>query len=136
MAGPAKSKPVSRSEPPAKAAVTSKKRATNPSLRFHCSEDLSRKTCKVLDTLERAKDPVQHRDALAEVVVALTSQGLDAFYLEPLKRAKTGFVTQQSASLGMAGARQVMGSVIHNIIVRMDGPQLISVCGSIRDFML
>jgi hypothetical protein len=30
----------------------------------------------------------------------------------------------------------VMGSVIRNIIGRMDGPQLLSVCGSIRQLML
>lgn len=104
-------------------------------LRFRCTEELNRRTCAALDRIERSKDPVQHREALAEVVVALTAHGLDAYFMEPLKKAKAGFVTRQSASLGLAGARKVMGSVIRNIIVRMDGPQLVSVCGSIREFM-
>jgi len=136
MPSPPKNKALLPSVQPAKVAAKPANPSATPSLRFPCSAGLIRKVSKVLDALERAKDPVQHREALADVVVALTSEGLDAYYLEPLKRAKAGFVTQQSASLGMAGARQVMGSVIHNIIVRMDGPQLLSVCGSIRDFML
>ncbi len=89
----------------------------------------------MLDAVERAKDPVSQREAVAEVVVELTDSGLDAYFMEPLKLANTGFLVQQSASLGMAGARKVMGSVIRNIIGRMDGPQLLSVCGSIRKFM-
>jgi hypothetical protein len=35
----------------------------------------------------------------------------------------------------MAGAQQVIGSVIRNIITRMDGPQLLSVVNSLRQFM-
>jgi hypothetical protein len=43
---------------------------------------------------------------------------------------------EQSASLGLAGVQQVMGSVVRQIIGRMDSPQLISVCGTIRQLML
>ena len=60
---------------------------------------------------------------------------MDFYFLEQLKLAKAGFITQQSANLGMAGALQVIGSVIRNIIGRMDEPQLLSVCGSIRRLM-
>ena len=37
-------------------------------------------------------------------------------------------IVAQSAALGMTGVQQLMGSVIRNIIGRMDGPQLLS-CG-------
>jgi hypothetical protein len=36
----------------------------------------------------------------------------------------------------MLGVQQVMASAIRQIVGRMDGPQLLSVCGSIRQFML
>jgi len=128
-----------------KSASTTRKTVTPPPrqrpeaapsfLRFYCSKDLARKTCALLDRIEGAEDPVQHREALAEVVVALTGHGLDAYFMAPLKEAKAGFITQRSASLGLAGARQVMGSVIRSVIVRMDGAQLLSICGSIRGLM-
>lgn len=104
-------------------------------LRFYHSEGLRRKTLSVIGDLEQAQDATAHRDALADVVVELMKSGLDAYFMTPLERAKAGFIVEQSANLGLAGAQQVMGSVIRNIIGRMGGPQLLSVCGSIRQFM-
>jgi hypothetical protein len=108
---------------------------SRPFLRFYYSDSLRRKTLSVLSTLEQAPDATAHRDALADVVVELMKSGLDAYFMKPLKVAKAGFIVEQSANLGLAGAQQVMGSVIRNIIGRMGGPQLLSVCGSIRQFM-
>lgn len=109
--------------------------ATQPSIHFHHSPKLRERTLDILHRVEEAEDPTAHRDALAELVVELTHCGLDTFFMEPLKLAKAGFIVQQSANLGMAGAKQMMGSVIRNIIGHMDGPQLLSICGSIRGFM-
>jgi hypothetical protein len=58
------------------------------------------------------------------------------YFMKPLKLARPGFIVQQSASLGLAGVQQVMGSVIRNVIGRMDRRQLLSVCGSVRQLML
>ena len=55
--------------------------------------------------------------------------------MKPIKLAKPGFIVEQSAALGMAGALQLMGSVVRSIIGRMDKPQLLSVCASIRQLM-
>lgn len=110
--------------------------SSRPFLRFYHSDGLRKKTLSVLNTLEQAPDATAHRAALSDVVAELTNSGMDYYFMKPLERAKTSFIVQQSANLGMAGARQVMGSVIHSIIGRMDGPQLLSVCGSIRRLML
>jgi hypothetical protein len=61
---------------------------------------------------------------------------MDYYFMKPLKLSKAGFIVEQSASIGMAGIQQVMGSVIRNVIRRMEGPQLLSVSGSIRELML
>ncbi len=66
----------------------------------------------------------------------LTNSGLDYYFMRPLKLAKTGFIVEQSANVGMAGAQQVMGSVIRNVTRRLESHQLLSVCGSIRQLML
>lgn len=111
------------------------KAAALPFLRFVHSPALRKQTLSVLTALEQAAEPVEHRGALADMVVALTAAGLDGYFLVPLKQAKAGFLTEQSAKLGLAGVQQLMGGVIRNIIGRMDGPQLLSVCGSIRSMM-
>ncbi|MBL8115489.1 MAG: hypothetical protein JNK60_21585 [Acidobacteria bacterium] len=112
-----------------------RKAAPKPFLRFYFTEKLQAKALGVLDAMERAPDPVKHRDALADVVVELTNAGMAYCFLEPLKKAKAGFLVEQSANLGMSGALQVISSVIRNIIGRMGAPQLLSVCGSIRELM-
>jgi hypothetical protein len=109
--------------------------SARPFLRFYHSEELHRKTILVLTALESAGDPTAHRDALAEIAVELTNSGLHYYFVKPLKVARAGFILEQSASIGMAGVQQVMAAVIRNIIARMDGPQLLSVGHSLRQFM-
>ncbi|MFN8012189.1 MAG: hypothetical protein U0P81_12510 [Holophagaceae bacterium] len=121
--------------PPKPKPATPTRRAAPPALRFELPDALHKRTLAALKAVEGAEEPEAHREALAEVVVALMERGLDAYFLEPLEVAGAGFVTRQSAKLGLSGAQQVMGTVIRNILGRMDGDQLRSVCGSIRGFM-
>lgn len=130
-----KSKPSLKGKPPPKRTSKPPASPSRPFLRFYYSEGLHKKTLAVLGRLEKADDATVHRDALAEVVVELTNSGLDFYFMKPLKEAKAGFVLEKTASLGMAAAQQVMASVIRQIIGRMEGPQLLSVCGSIRQLM-
>jgi hypothetical protein len=65
----------------------------------------------------------------------LTDSGMDYYYLRPLKVAH-GFFVEQSANLGMSAATRVLGSVIRNIVGRMDKPQLLAVCTYIRQLMV
>ncbi|MCW8845881.1 MAG: hypothetical protein OQK99_08605 [Gammaproteobacteria bacterium] len=90
----------------------------------------------MLDTLEQAPDATVHREALTELVLELTRSGFEAYFLQPLKLARAGFILEQTASLGLAGTQQMMAPVIRQMIGRMNGPQLVSVCSSIRQFML
>ena len=96
---------------------------------------MSKKALAVLARLEDSPDPVKHRDELANLVVELTNAGMDYCFIAQLKLANPGFITQQSANLGMAGALKVLDSVLRSIISRMDKAQLLSVCGSIRHLM-
>lgn len=105
-------------------------------MRFYHSEALRARTLEVLDAIEKAPDATAHREALADILVELTHAGLDYYFLAPLKQAKTGLLVQQSARLGLAGAQQVMRSIIHQIIGHMDRVQLRSICGSVRQMML
>ena len=89
----------------------------------------------MLTTLETARDPTAHRNALADIAIELTNDGLHYYFVKPLKVAKAGLILEQSASIGMVGVQQVIGAVIRNIIGRMDAPQLLSVGKSLRQFM-
>ncbi len=108
---------------------------TKPFLRFHHSQQLRIRTLKVLETVENAEKPTAYSAHLTELVLELTDSGMDQYFLQSLKATKTNFVVQQSAALGLSGVQKVMGTVIRNIIGRMNDRQLLSVCGSIRQFM-
>jgi hypothetical protein len=110
-------------------------RSAGPFLRFYHSASLRSRTLAVLAKLEKAEDSTQHRDALAGVIVELTDSGMDYYFLRPLKLAKVGFFTQQSASLGMSATTRMLASVIRNIVGRMDQPQLLTISGYIRQLM-
>ena len=137
-AKPAKPKAVgavkSASPPTPRRAAPAK--PAQPFLRFYHSADLRKKTLAVLALIEGAPDATAHRGALADVVIELMKSGFDGYFLAPLKKAKAGFLIEQSANVGLMGAQQVIGSVTRNIIGRMDAPQLLSVCGSIRALMV
>ena len=136
MAHSSRRKAAARGNPYSSPSAERSGASSKPFLRFYHSEGLRKKTLSVLRTLEQAQDVTAHRDALADIVVELTNSGLDYYLMKQLKLAKPGFVLKQTANLGLAGVQQVMGSVIRNIIGRMDSPQLLSVCGSIRQLML
>ncbi len=93
------------------------------------------KTLQVLEIVETAETPSVHSAQLTELILELTDTGMDQFFLQSLKATKANFVVQQSAALGLSGVQRVMGTVIRNILGRMDDRQLLSVCGSIRQFM-
>jgi len=109
--------------------------SSRPFLRFYHSLELHEKTIRMLDTLESARDPTAHRTAFAELAVELTNSGLHYYFIKPLKDSNAGFMLEQSASMGMVGVQQVIGTVIRNIIGRMDAPQLLSIGHSLRQFM-
>lgn len=110
--------------------------SSKPFLRFHHSQELRVKTLEVLEAVEGAEKAAAYSGQLTELVLELTDNGMDQYFLRSLKATKANFVVQQSAALGLSGVQKLMGTVIRNIIGRMDDRQILSVCGSIRKFMV
>ena len=108
---------------------------SKPSLRFYPTRDLHARLIALLDEIEESSDATLHRAKLSESVRELTTAGLDYYFVRVLKEVKVGFVTQQSANLGMMGVQQVMAPVIRNIIGRLEHAQLQDIARSIRLLM-
>ena len=117
---------------PAKPPVAVKAPA-EPSMRFYHSKALREKTHAVLEALEAAPGHPRHGDALADLVTELIEAGMDYYFMRALKQAKVGFVTEQSARMGMSGAVKLISSVNRKFIVRMDKDQLLVVAQHIRE---
>lgn len=127
-------KTVSKKAPAATPKRAAKARAdAEPFIRFYHSTALRDKMDATLGALEQAAHPETHRDALADLVDELTASGMDYYFLRALQLAKMGFVAEQSARLGMAGAVKLITSVSRKFIERMDAAQLLVVSRHIRD---
>ncbi len=130
--------PTPRAAPVAAKAAPKKvpsKGAEKPFLRFHHSPALRAKTLADLTAVECAESASDCAAQLTDLVLELTDAGMDQFFLQSLKATKANFVVHQTAAVGLAGVHKVMGTVIRNILGRMDDRQLLVVCGSIRQFM-
>jgi hypothetical protein len=132
MPTPAKRAAPATAKRPTKKAVEPD---SKPFLRFYHSHELRVKTLEVLVAVENAEKATAYSAELTELVLELTDSGMDQYFLQSLKATKANFVVQQSAALGLAGVQKVIGTVIRNILGRMDDRQLLVVCGSIRQFM-
>jgi hypothetical protein len=119
----------------AKLAVKKSAADAKPFLRFHHSKELRAKTIEVLEAVESAEKATDHSAGLINLILELTDCGLDQYFLQSLKATKANFLVQQSAALGLSGVQKLIGTVTRNLIGRMDDRQLLSVCGSIRQFM-
>ena len=109
--------------------------SVKPSLRFVHSAALRSRSNKVLDAIEREKDPTRHAAALSSLVLDLTEAGMSYYFLRPLQQARVGFVARQTASLGMAGSLRVMSSVVRGILAGLNATQLRVIARHIRELM-
>jgi hypothetical protein len=109
--------------------------SAKPSLRFFHSAALRSRSNKVLDAVERDKDPTQHVGALSSLVLDLTEAGLSYYFLKPLQQAKVGFVARQTASFGMAGALRLMSPVVRGVLAGANATQLHVITRHIRQLM-
>lgn len=82
MATSSKRKSPAKRAQPAKLAPARSGPSAKPFLRFYHSAELRAKTDAVLSTLEGARDPAMHRDALANLAVELTNAGLDCYFIK------------------------------------------------------
>ena len=109
--------------------------SAKPSLRFFHTPALRTRTTRVLAAIEKDKDATQHAGALSGLVVELTEAGLDYYFLRPLKQANIGFLSRQTANLGMAGALRMMSPVIRSILGGANTTQLRAIGKHIRHLM-
>lgn len=129
---------TAKSKTPTKRAASlpvapAKKRATSvPFLRFYHSKQLRDKTELVLTAVASEPYHVKHANAVADLVTVLIEAGMDYYFLKALKMADVGFMSEQSARLGMSGAVKLISSVSRKFIVRMDQAQLLVVAAHIR----
>ena len=129
----AKQKTATVTRKSTKAKTPPKQKRTPPSLRFYLSTKLQKRLLASLAKMERSDDATEHHIELAEMIVELTNEGLNYYFLRSLKLAHAGFIVQQSANIGILAVQRLAAPVIRNIVGRLGHEQLLSVASTIRE---
>ncbi len=106
-----------------------------PSLRFFHSPALRARTSKVLADIDTGSDPTSQAEALSGVVLALTEEGLDYYFMKPIKDARLGFVARKSAQIGIAAATRLIEPILRSVIGNASPAQLRSISKHIHHLM-
>ncbi|MGP4845625.1 hypothetical protein ACTXGQ_15920 [Marinobacter sp. 1Y8] len=94
---------------------------------------------KALLTVEelrsRGKADKQAIDELFELIVELTDNGLDFFFLEPLRRLRAGSVMMGMAKVGISSMLKASKMVIHKVLKKLDDKSLAAILDFIEEII-
>ena len=74
--------------------------------------------------LRQAPQPRELKAEVAEMVVRLTSAGLEAFFLRPVERLGLGMVAQSTVRLGLKTSSQGVGLVVRRVVDGLDDEKM------------
>ncbi|MAA64675.1 MAG: hypothetical protein CL581_07860 [Alteromonadaceae bacterium] len=94
---------------------------------------------KALLTVEelrsRGKADKQAVDELYELIVELTDNGLDFFFLEPLRRLRAGNMMMGMAKVGISSMLKGSKMVVHKVLKKLDDKSLASILDFIEEII-
>lgn len=61
-----------------------------------------------------------NKEALFQLIMQLTEEGIDFFFMEPLRRMGAGNVMQKMARMGLSSMLKGTRMVIHNVLKKID----------------
>lgn len=74
-------------------------------------------------------------DTLYDLIVELTEQGLDFFFLEPLRRLKAGSMMMGMAKMGIGSMLKGSKMVIHKVLKKLDDRSLSAILDFIEEII-
>jgi|CXWL01.1.fsa_nt_gi hypothetical protein len=83
-----------------------------------------------------ADDPESLRKETVDLVQRLTRAGLEAFFLEPVRRLGLGMVTQSMAKMGLSSAASAIGMAISRILGGLSAAQMRQVAALIDETLV
>lgn len=89
----------------------------------------------VCELKERGKADKEAIDKLYNLIVELTEQGLDFFFLEPLRRLNAGSMMMGMAKMGIGSMLKGSKMVIHKVLKKLDDRSLASILDFIEEII-
>ncbi|WP_372987343.1 hypothetical protein [Marinobacter sp.] len=84
---------------------------------------------------ERGKADKEAIDKLYELIVELTEEGLDFFFLEPLRRLKASSMMLGMAKMGISSMLKGSKMVVHKVLKKLDDRSLAAILDFIEEII-
>lgn len=110
-------------------------RHAGPAIRYHLTPDRYQEALAVLTHVENADQPEKEAEQLAKLITTLTKEGLEFFFLHPLRSAKVGIITMKTAEVGVAASSKVFTPVITKVVKSLNRDQILSICHFMRELI-
>ncbi len=83
----------------------------------------------------RSKADKEAIDKLYNLIVEMTEEGLDFFFLEPLRRLNAGNVMMSMAKMGIGSMLKGSKMVIHKVLKKLDDRSLHSILDFVEEII-
>ena len=99
-------------------------------------DDLRTRSMYTVDELRaRGKADKEAIDKLYNLIVDLTENGLDFFFLEPLRRLRAGNMMMSMAKMGISSMLKGSKMVVHKVLKKLDDRSLASILDFIEEII-
>jgi len=103
---------------------------------FPISDSVKDQAYEVIETMRKADHAHDHVNALTDVIIAMTEQGLEYLFLDSLKFAKVGKFHIQAVQMGVNGARKGLELVGKRALKAMSDEQLLGIANYMEGILV
>ncbi len=89
----------------------------------------------VTELRSRSKADKDAIEQLYNLIVELTENGLDFFFLEPLRRLRAGSMMMGMAKVGISSMLKGSKMVVHKVLKKLDDESLVSILDFIEEII-
>ncbi|MDX1587958.1 MAG: hypothetical protein R3296_03390 [Oleiphilaceae bacterium] len=83
-------------------------------------ESLVSEARSVIAKIRKEGASKENKEALFQLIMQLTEEGIDFFFMEPLRRMGAGSVMQKMAKMGLSSMLKGTRMVINNVLKKID----------------
>jgi len=77
----------------------------------------------------------ENKEALFQLIMKMTEEGIDFFFMEPLRRMGAGSVMQKMAKMGLSSMLKGTRMVIHNVLKKINDEHMNDILDFIEEIL-
>lgn len=102
---------------------------------FPIEEKLFNKAVEFVHAIEATDKPTKYANTLIDIIYEMTDVGLEYFFLESLRQAKIGKMSQGAIKMGLNSGKKAVLLVASKIIRSMNSEQMTSIAAYMKNIL-